>query len=114
MTNVEFASHAFATRMSKPETRLPPLDLLVAFEAVARRGSVTAGAAERFITQSAMSRQIQALEAALGTPLFQRRHRALAAHRRRPAPAAGHQRCLRNWPMWSAPSGRRRRAPVWR
>ncbi len=57
--------------------RLPPLDLLVAFEAVARRGSITAAAAERFITQSALSRQVQALEAALGTPLFQRRHRAL-------------------------------------
>ncbi|MES2717581.1 MAG: LysR substrate-binding domain-containing protein [Pseudomonadota bacterium] len=56
---------------------LPPLDLLVAFEAVARRGSITSAAAERFITQSAMSRQIQALEAALGTPLFERRHRAL-------------------------------------
>lgn len=64
--------------MSNSTDRLPPLDLLVAFEAVARRGSITAAAGERFITQSAMSRQIQALEAALGTPLFQRRHRALA------------------------------------
>jgi DNA-binding transcriptional LysR family regulator len=64
--------------MSNHNHRLPPLDLLVAFEAVARRGSITAAAAERFITQSAMSRQIQALETALGTPLFQRRHRALA------------------------------------
>jgi LysR family transcriptional regulator, glycine cleavage system transcriptional activator len=63
--------------MSKSPQRLPPLDLLVSFEAVARRGSITAAAAERFITQSAMSRQVQALEAALGTPLFQRRHRAL-------------------------------------
>jgi DNA-binding transcriptional LysR family regulator len=63
--------------MQTPARRLPPLDLLVAFEAVARRGSITAAAAERFITQSAMSRQVQALEAALGTPLFQRRHRAL-------------------------------------
>lgn len=57
--------------------RLPPLDLLLSFEAVARRGSITLGAAERFVTQSAMSRQIQALEASLGVPLFQRRHRAL-------------------------------------
>lgn len=63
--------------MSNASPRLPPLDLLVAFEAVARRGSITAAAADRFITQSALSRQIQALEAALGTPLFQRRHRAL-------------------------------------
>lgn len=58
--------------------RLPPLDLLVAFEAVARHGSITLAAAERFITQSALSRQIQALEAALGVPVFERRHRALA------------------------------------
>ncbi len=57
--------------------RLPPLDLLVAFEAVARRGSITAAAGERFITQSALSRQIQALESALGVPVFERRHRAL-------------------------------------
>ena len=68
--------------------RLPSLDLLVAFEAVARRGSITAGAAERFITQSAMSRQIQALEAALGTLLFERRHRSLQL-------TAGGQRLLR-------------------
>jgi LysR family glycine cleavage system transcriptional activator len=64
--------------MSKDPHHLPPLDLLVSFEAVARLGSITRGAAERFITQSAMSRQVQALEAALGTPLFQRHHRALA------------------------------------
>lgn len=64
--------------MSKDPARLPPLDLLVSFEAVARQGSITRAAAERFITQSAMSRQIQALESELGTPLFQRRHRALA------------------------------------
>lgn len=63
--------------MPNPADRLPPLDLLAAFEAVARRGSITAAAAERFITQSAMSRQIQALEAALGVPVFERRHRAL-------------------------------------
>ncbi len=78
LTNAEFASNAFRPRMSTSPDRLPPLDLLVAFEAVARRGSITAAAAERFITQSAMSRQIQALESALGTALFQRRHRALA------------------------------------
>lgn len=63
--------------MSSRIDRLPPLDLLAAFEAVARNGSVTAAAGERFITQSAMSRQIQALESALGAPVFERRHRAL-------------------------------------
>lgn len=63
--------------MQGDPARLPPLDLLVSFEAVARLGSITRAAAERFVTQSAMSRQVQALEQALGTPLFLRRHRAL-------------------------------------
>lgn len=63
--------------MPNPADRLPPLDLLVAFEAVARHGSITLAAAERFITQSALSRQVQALESALGVPVFERRHRAL-------------------------------------
>ncbi|MBL8286669.1 MAG: transcriptional regulator GcvA [Rubrivivax sp.] len=57
--------------------RLPPLDLLVAFEAAARHLSFTKAAGERFLTQSAVSRQIAALEESLGTPLFRRRHRAL-------------------------------------
>lgn len=64
--------------MSKPVDRLPPLDLLAAFEAAARHLSFTRAAAERFITQSAMSRQIQALEEDLGVALFRRKHRALA------------------------------------
>lgn len=76
-SNAECTWLTFAARMQSPSRRLPPLDLLLAFEAVARHGSVTRGAAERFITQSAMSRQIQALEDELGRPLFVRRHRAL-------------------------------------
>jgi LysR family glycine cleavage system transcriptional activator len=64
--------------MQKPIDRLPPLDLLAAFEAAARLLSFTHAAAERFVTQSAMSRQIRALEDDLGVALFQRRHRALA------------------------------------
>lgn len=63
--------------MRNDPARLPPLDLLAAFEAVARRGSITLAANERFVTQSAMSRQLQALEADLGVALFLRRHRAL-------------------------------------
>lgn len=62
----------------KPLDRLPPLQLLAAFEAAARHLSFTQAAAERFITQSAMSRQIRALEEELGVTLFERRHRALA------------------------------------
>jgi LysR family transcriptional regulator, glycine cleavage system transcriptional activator len=63
--------------MRSDPSHLPPLDLLAAFETVARCGSITRAAAERFVTQSAMSRQLQALESDLGTPLFVRRHRAL-------------------------------------
>jgi LysR family glycine cleavage system transcriptional activator len=61
----------------KPLDHLPPLPLLGAFEAAARHLSFTQAAQERFVTQSAISRQIRALEEALGVPLFERRHRAL-------------------------------------
>lgn len=57
---------------------LPPLDLLRGFEAAARHLSFTRAAAELFLTQSAVSRQIQALEAFVGVDLFERRHKALA------------------------------------
>jgi DNA-binding transcriptional LysR family regulator len=57
--------------------RLPPLDPLVAFEAAARHLSFTRAADELALTQSAVSRQIQTLEGALGVALFQRLHRAL-------------------------------------
>jgi LysR family transcriptional regulator, glycine cleavage system transcriptional activator len=63
---------------NKPLDRLPPLDLLAAFEAAARHLSFTNAAAERFLTQSAISRQMRALEDELGTALFRRQHRALA------------------------------------
>jgi hypothetical protein len=58
--------------------KLPPLDLMASFEAAARHLSFTRAAAERFVTQSAMSRQMRALEDELGVALFTRRHRALA------------------------------------
>ncbi len=57
---------------------LPRLDLLRSFEAAARTLSFTLAAKELFLTQSAVSRQIQMVEADLGVPLFERRHRALA------------------------------------
>lgn len=63
--------------MDSPLARLPPLDLLRGFVAVARRGSVTLAAEDLFLTQSAISRQIRGLEEHLGRPLFHRRHRAL-------------------------------------
>ena len=57
---------------------LPPLDLLRGFESVARHLSFTKAAAELFLTQSAVSRQVQVLEEAIGVALFQRRHRGLS------------------------------------
>lgn len=63
--------------MQKRRRDLPPLDLLRGFEAAARHLSFTKAAQELFLTQSAVSRQVQGLEEALGVPLFQRRHRTL-------------------------------------
>lgn len=59
-------------------SELPRLDLLRSFEAAARTLSFTQAAQELFLTQSAVSRQIQQIEADLGVALFERRHRALA------------------------------------
>ena len=56
---------------------LPPLDQLEAFEASARHLSFTKAADELALTQSAVSRQIAALEEHYGLPLFRRLHRAL-------------------------------------
>jgi LysR family transcriptional regulator, glycine cleavage system transcriptional activator len=70
-------SLTFHQRMRKELDRLPPLDLLLAFEAAARHLSFTRAASERFVTQSAVSRQIRALEDDLGVALFARQHRAL-------------------------------------
>ena len=63
--------------MQKDPQHLPPLERLAVFDAAARHLSFTKAAAERFLTQSAISRQIAALEEDLGAPLFRRRHRAL-------------------------------------
>lgn len=68
--------------------RLPSLDFLKGFEAAGRLLSFTRAADELSLTQSALSRQVQALEAALGIALFLRRHRALALT---PAGAAFHR-----------------------
>lgn len=57
--------------------RLPPLDHLRGFVAAARHASFTKAGAALFLTQSAISRQVQALEAQLGTPLFRRSTRRL-------------------------------------
>jgi len=57
--------------------RLPPLKTLPAFEIAAEQLSFTAAADELNLTHGAVSRQIQALEAQLGVPLFRRRNRRI-------------------------------------
>lgn len=56
---------------------LPPLNALRAFEAAARLGSISAAAEELFVTHGAVSRQIQAFEAAVGVAVFERRGRRI-------------------------------------
>ena len=58
--------------MNPPNRRPLPLDSLRTFEAVARRLSFSGAADELFVTQSAVSRQIKALETELGAALFNR------------------------------------------
>ena len=53
-------------------SRLPPLNPLRAFEATARRGSVSAAARELNVTHGAISHQIRALEQSLNATLFER------------------------------------------
>src|SRR5258706_7429640 len=63
--------------MLKQGRDLPSLDLLKGFEAAARNLSFTKAAAELFVTQSAVSRQVKTLEEQLGVALFRRHHRDL-------------------------------------
>ncbi|MDI3326796.1 transcriptional regulator GcvA [Pontibacterium granulatum] len=55
--------------------RLPPLNALRSFEAAARLGSFNQAADELFVTPSAVSHQVKALEAFLGMSLFRREKR---------------------------------------
>lgn len=64
--------------MQRRRYDLPPLDFVQGFEAAARHLSFTKAADELALTQSAVSRQIKALEDSLGLALFERQHRALA------------------------------------
>jgi LysR family glycine cleavage system transcriptional activator len=60
-----------------PEDRLPPLNALRAFDAVARHMSFQNAAAELFVTPAALSYQIRQLEDHLGLKLFNRLNRAI-------------------------------------
>ncbi|MCO4311492.1 LysR substrate-binding domain-containing protein [Pectobacterium versatile] len=57
--------------------QLPPLQVLVVFEAAARHGNFTAAGNELHLSQPAVSQRIQLLENLLNTPLFERRHRGV-------------------------------------
>lgn len=63
--------------MQSPRRFLPSLSLLSAFEAAARTGSITAAARELSLTQSAVSRQIRALEEQLEVELFHRERQSI-------------------------------------
>jgi len=60
-----------------PQSNLPPLTWLRAFEASARHLSFTRAAAELHLTQSAVSQHVRSLEAYLGRDLFLRKTRAI-------------------------------------
>ncbi|MDL2338390.1 MAG: LysR substrate-binding domain-containing protein [Pseudomonadota bacterium] len=64
--------------MSIPLVRLSSLDLIRGFVAVGRRMSITLASQDLCLTQSAVSRQIHALEAQLGVRLLVRGHRSIA------------------------------------
>lgn len=61
--------------MSSP--RLPPLNALRAFEAVARHQSFRKAAEELFVTPAAITHQIKSLETQLGIQLFDRLNRRI-------------------------------------
>jgi LysR family glycine cleavage system transcriptional activator len=63
--------------VKRPLLDLPPLDLIRSFVAVARCMSITVAARELCVTQSAVSRQIRALEHQLQCALFVRGHRSI-------------------------------------
>ena len=65
--------------MATSRRLLPSISLLSAFEAVCRTGSTIAAAKDLDLTQGAVSRLIQTLEAQLGVPLFLREGRRLVA-----------------------------------
>ncbi|MEO8038052.1 MAG: transcriptional regulator GcvA [Betaproteobacteria bacterium] len=63
--------------MADSSRRLPSLDLLKGFESAARHLNFTHAADELYLTQSAVSRQVQTLEENLGVKLFVRQRRGL-------------------------------------
>lgn len=64
--------------MTVPLSKLPSLDLVRGFVAVGRHRSITLAARELCLTQSAVSRQVLALEESLEVRLLVRSHRAVS------------------------------------
>ena len=62
----------------KDRDKLPPLNALRNFEAVARHGSFAAAAAALHVTHWAVGKQIRLLEDWFGVPLFERRARGVS------------------------------------
>ncbi len=63
--------------MAVPPRRLPQLSTLRVFEVAARHQNLLRAAEELNVTHGAVSKQVQALEAELGEPLFERRNRGV-------------------------------------
>lgn len=63
--------------MATPRRLLPSMSQLTAFEAVCRTGSTLAAARDLALTQGAVSRLVQGLEAQLGVTLFRREGRRM-------------------------------------
>ena len=74
--------------------RLPSLKFLKTFQVAAKLKSFKAAAEELFVTPSAVSHQIKALEEQLGVALFERGVRTLTADRRGRPLSRAHQRHL--------------------
>ncbi len=64
-------------RTEKDAEKLPPLNALRHFEAVARLGSFAAAASDLHVTHWAVGKQIRLLEDWFGVPLFERRSRGV-------------------------------------
>lgn len=74
-------NHPPENALSRYLKHLPPLDSLITFEAVGRNGSFTRAASELYLTQSAVSKQIRALEEHLKLALFERQARGICLTR---------------------------------
>jgi LysR family transcriptional regulator, glycine cleavage system transcriptional activator len=73
----QLAHSAFDENSYQNMRRLPPLNAIRAFEAVARNTSFTRAAHELSVTQGAVSRHVGALERWLGAKLFTRTQRGI-------------------------------------